>query len=81
MTKDTRRIDCGYLIIGHPALTTEFTFFLEGKGLKNLVSQLREGEDVRIGTGEWKDEKGNTHYYNRIEAVDTHHRYSKEEAT
>lgn len=78
---DTRKLDEGYVIIGHPVIPSQISFFLSGDGLKKLVSQLREGEDLRMTVGEYRDEQGNEHSYHRFEAVDTHHRYSKVEAT
>ena len=55
-----------YLVIGNTSLTPEFSVFLHGDGLKEIVKQMRKGEDLRITIGQ-KTLKW--------EIVDTHNRY------
>jgi len=55
--------------MGHSCLLPSFSIFLRGDEIKRIAAQLRDGEDLRITVGEG----------HKIEAVDTHHKYSKEE--
>ena len=65
--------DFPYTLMGHSSLPTEYEIFLTGKGLKKIVNQMREGEDLRITI--FANNKQST-----FEIVDTHRKYSKQEA-
>jgi hypothetical protein len=56
-----------YTVIGSTCLPTEFSCFLDGKGLKAIVKKMREGEDLRITF------KAETR--TKFEIVDTHKKY------
>ncbi len=56
-----------YTTIGHSSLMEKFTIFLQGEGVKKIVEQMREGEDLRITTQNNKK--------TLFEIVDTHNKY------
>lgn len=56
-----------YTMIGHTTLNSEFSIFLRGDALKELIKLMREGEDLRITVSERNSPK--------FEIVDTHKKY------
>lgn len=59
--------DIPYTVVGHSSLLEKFAIFLRGEGLKKIVEQMREGEDLRITVF--------TQNQAKFEIVDTHNKY------
>lgn len=67
-----------YTVIGHSCLLPSFHFFLDGEGLKKIVKQMKDDEDLSITVGDTLHNDGTVTYWQRIEIVDTHNKYHTE---
>jgi hypothetical protein len=61
------REDIPYTIISHTSLPEEFGIFLTGSGLKAILKEMRDGEDLIITICSDNN--------NRFKIVDTHNKY------
>jgi len=43
-----RELDVPYTVVGHTSLMSNFSMLLDGKGIKKVVSQLKDGESLRV---------------------------------
>ena len=62
-----------HTVIGTTIIPQKFSLFLRGEGLKKIVEQMREGEDLRITVYA-------ENYLTKFEIVDTHKKYPKQGA-
>jgi hypothetical protein len=69
--KNRRKVCEGkYIVISHTHIPKAFSVFLQGDALKEVVAQMREGEDLAITVSN----ETNTEF----EIIDTHNRYESE---